>query len=260
MMMATTRSAACWDDLDRELEAWRECGRPATLWWRDDDAVADDRRLVRLFELSEGIPIALAVVPAAVERALVARLTGIASACVIQHGWSHANHAPAGEKKAELGAHRPFAVITAELRAGWERLRALFGTRALPVLAPPWNRIADDLVSELPALGFAALSTYGPRRAASAAAGLAQINAHIDLIDWRGSRRFVGTEAALGALVTHLARRRRGEIDAGEPTGLLTHHLRHDSASEDFLAALVAHLRGHEAARWLALGDASWMP
>jgi hypothetical protein len=260
MMMATTRLAAGWEDLDRELEAWQACGRAATLWWRDDDAVADDPRLLRLFELSRGIPIALAVVPAAVDRALVARLVGITSVSVIQHGWSHVNHAPAGEKKAELGAHRPLAAITAELTAGWHRLKALFGARALPVLAPPWNRIADGLLTELPALGFAALSTYGPRRTTYPAPGLAQINAHIDLIDWRGSRGFVGTGAALGAIVGHLAQRRRGEVDAAEPTGLLTHHLQHDSATLDFLAALLARLRSHEAVRWLALRDASWMP
>jgi hypothetical protein len=260
MTMATTRSAACWEDLDRELDSWQACSRAATLWWRDDDAVADDPRLVRLFELSHGIPIALAVVPAAAETALVARLAGIASVSVIQHGWGHTNHAPPGEKKAELGAHRPLAAITAELSAGWHRLKALFGPRALPVLAPPWNRIADGLVPELPAVGFAALSTYGPRRTAYPAPGLAQINAHIDLIDWQGSRRFVGTEAALGAIVGHLARRRRGEIDAEEPTGLLTHHLQHDSATVDFLAALLTRLRRHEAVRWLALGDGSWVP
>lgn len=260
MVMATIGTAARWEDLDRELDAWQELGRPATFWWRDDDAAGDDPRLARLLALARGLPIALAVVPAAVAPALAARLMETPSVSVIQHGWCHANHAPAGEKRAELGAHRPLAVMTAELAAGSQRLKAFFGTRALPVLAPPWNRIAEALLPRLPALGFAALSTYGARRALSPAPGLVQINAHIDLIDWRGSGTFVGTGAALAQIVTHLARRRRGEVDAVEPTGLLTHHLKHDGSAEAFLGALIDRLGRHEAVRWLALGDAFAVP
>jgi hypothetical protein len=260
MVMATIGTAARWEDLDRELDAWQELGRPATFWWRDDDAAVDDPRLADLLALARGLPIALAVVPAAVAPALAARLMRTPSVSVIQHGWCHANHAPAGEKRAELGAHRPLAVMTAELTVGWQRLTSLFGARALPVLAPPWNRIAEALLPRLPALGFAALSTYGARRALSPAPGLVQINAHIDLIDWRGSSTFVGTEAALAQLVAHLARRRRGEVDAAEPTGLLTHHLKHDGAVEVFLGTLIDRLSRHEAVRWLALGDAFAVP
>ncbi|HEV2552047.1 MAG TPA: polysaccharide deacetylase family protein [Stellaceae bacterium] len=260
MIMARIGTAARWEDLDRELDAWQALGRRATFWWRDDDAVADDPRLVHLLTLARGLPIALAVVPAAAEPALAARLIETPSASVIQHGWCHANHAPANEKKAELGAHRPIAVMTAELVAGWQRLKALFGARALPVLAPPWNRITDALVPRLSALGFAALSTYGPRRALNPAPGLVQINAHIDLIDWRRSRRFVGAEAALAQIAAHLARHRRGEMDTAEPTGLLTHHLKHDVATEDFLRALLDRLCRHDAVRWLALGDVFAVP
>jgi len=260
MIMATIGTAARWEDLDRELDAWHELGRPATFWWRDDDAVADNPRLKRLLALARGVPIALAVVPAAAEPAVAARLIETPSASVIQHGWCHANHAPASEKKAELGAHRPLAAMTAELMTGGQRLRALFGARALPVLAPPWNRITEMLLPRLPALGFAALSTYGPRRALSPAPGLVQINTHIDLIDWRGSRGFVGAEAAVAAIVAHLAKRRLGEVDGAEPTGLLTHHLTHDGAAEDFLGALLDRLCHHDAVRWLALGDAFAVP
>jgi hypothetical protein len=260
MIMTTTGTAARWEVLDRELDAWHELGRPATFWWRDDDATVDDPRLARLLALARGVPLALAVIPAAAEPALAAQLMQTPSASVIQHGWCHADHAPAGEKKAELGAHRPVAVMTAELAAGWQRLTALFGVRALPVLAPPWNRIAEALLPQLPALGFAALSTYGPRRTLSPVPGLVQVNAHIDLIDWQGSRSFVGAEATLAAIVAHLARRRRGEMDAAEPTGLLTHHLQHDGATEDFLGTLLDRLCSHAAVRWVALGDAFALP
>ena len=37
-----------WDRLEREIDAWAAAGREATLWWRDDDAVAATAELERL--------------------------------------------------------------------------------------------------------------------------------------------------------------------------------------------------------------------
>jgi hypothetical protein len=66
--------------------------------------------------------------------------------------------------------------------------------------------------------------------------GLAQINTHVDLIDWRGGRGFVGVEAALGALIAALVIAR---TQSGEPVGLLSHHLAMDEAAWDFLDLLM---------------------
>ena len=65
----------------------------------------------------------------------------------------------------------------------------VFGQAASPVFVPPWNRIAPALLPRLRALGFRGLSTFrrSPRRA-QPAPGLAQINTHLDPIDWRGGR------------------------------------------------------------------------
>ena len=52
------------------------------------------------------------------------------------------------------------------------------------MLVPPWNRIAPQVVAGLPALGFKALSVFGPE----AAADLPLFNTHVDVIDWRGTR------------------------------------------------------------------------
>mgnify|MGYP001327668903 CR=1 FL=1 len=68
----------------------------------------------------------------------------------------HADHARAGDKKIEFARHRPLDEMRDHLGEGRKRLHALFGSRALAVLVPPWNRIADVVVDTLPALGFTA--------------------------------------------------------------------------------------------------------
>jgi hypothetical protein len=109
------------------------------------------------------------------------------------------------------------------------------------VLTPPWNRVADEALPLLPALGFRGLSRFDELpfgRKKSPVAGLMEVNTQVDLIDWQGSRGFVGVEAALGRLVAHLAARRSGVADPAIPTGILSHHLVHDTATWRFLENL----------------------
>ena len=254
-MSGAPPSSASWDDLTRELDLWAAAGRPATLWWRDDDVVRPTPVLDRLLAIAaqHEIPVALAVSPALAEPALAARLrTAGGRIGVLQHGFAHATHEGAGEKKAELGGQRAPAVVIAELAAGRRRLVELFGGGTpAPVLVPPWNRIAPPVVSLLSGAGFSGLSTYGPRPARLAAPGLLQVNTHVDIVDWHGSRGFIGEGAALGQLVRHLAARRSGSVDAHEPTGVMTHHLAHDEGCWRFAGELALRLAQHRAAVWL---------
>jgi hypothetical protein len=165
------------------------------------------------------------------------------------------NHAPAGERKSELGLHRPLSQRLDELRLGRARLHSLFGPRALGVLVPPWNRIGPDLVPRLPEIGIGGLSIAGARQAASQAAGLRAVNVHADLVNWQGGRGFVGETAALGLVLRHLRSRFLGCVDAEEPTGILTHHLLQDAAAERFLRRFVATVRRHPAARFLPIAE-----
>ena len=237
-----------WDTLDRELALWTAAGQVATLWWRDDDAVAPSAALDRLLALAAGrASVALAVVPEPAGEPLARRLATAPLVRVLQHGWAHRNHRPPGARSAELGADRPLAAVTAELARGREHLASLLGARFLPVLVPPWNRIDPTIVEALPALGFRGLSCFGPR-----AVGLrSTVNTHVDPIAWRADRGFVGEAKALGELARHLAERRAGAVDADEPTGLLTHHLVHDAALWRFLDRLLARTTAHPAVRWL---------
>ena len=237
-----------WEDLAREFDAWGEAAKLATLWWRDDDAVASTPALTRLHDLARDHDVtpALAVVPRDAE----ADLPG---AALLQHGYAHINHG--WTKKAELGPERGTDTIAGELATGRHRLLDLFAARALPVLTPPWNRIAPAVVALLPGLGFRGLSTYRARVAGEAAPGVVQVNTHVDIIDW-SRRRFAGDEPAVAALLGHLADRRLGRADPAEPTGILTHHLVHDAPSWSFLDRLLRITRAHPAIRWLTPAQA----
>lgn len=244
--------SAAWSALAEELAHWQAAGRMVDLWWRDDDAVADTPALRRLIRTAR-VPIALAVIPATLQPDLAQALadSDAARVAVLQHGFAHRNHEPADRKKAELGGARPAATVLAELAQGAAILRQHFGTRALPVMTPPWNRIAPQVRDGLPGQGFRGLTTYLPRSAPQPVRGLRQVNTHVDIIDWHGARGFLGTEPALALLIRHLREGRLGHADAAEPTGILTHHLVHDEASWVFLDRLQDWLSRFPMIRWL---------
>lgn len=261
MALAMTKGVAepepVWEVLTRELDLWAEAGKTATLWWRDDDAADHTDALDRLLDLrcALDVPLALAVIPAAVTPALRARLVEEPDVSVLQHGYSHKNFADAGARKIELDDSRPAAYVIGDLATGAQALEGFSGH--LPVLVPPWNRIAPHLVPFLPELGFRGLSTLGPRARPSPVAGLRASNVHADLIDWRGARTgqpggFLGAAHVLGDVVGHLAARRTDAADADEATGIMSHHLVMDAASLDFMAGFVERTRSHSAVEWLS--------
>ncbi|HKX06902.1 MAG TPA: polysaccharide deacetylase family protein [Stellaceae bacterium] len=245
-----------WADLETELDIWQSADRTANFWWRDDDAVTSTPALRRLLALAEDVPIGLAVIPGEARAELARSLEGHGRVALLQHGWRHTNHAGSSEKKSELGSTRPLRQRLDELTAGRDRLRSLFGDRALPILVPPWNRIGEDLIPELPALGFRGLSMgsipplgrrEGPLNRAETMPGLRQVHVHVDLIDWHGTRGFISEGNALSLILRHLGDRRRHGIKG--PIGILTHHLVQDAETDDFLRQLFGTLGRHRAAR-----------
>lgn len=244
-----------WRAFAAEVARWRDAGRVVEFWWRDDDATRPVPELARLFALAAAsdVPLALAVVP---EGAVPELFAGIGKGVsVLQHGVDHVNRAVEGEKKTEFSGGEPVDGAIARLSSGRARLEALAGARAIPVLAPPWNRIHAALVPRLGAAGLRGLSTYGARTALSTAPGITRINTHVDIVAWRSGCGFVGDEQALGLAVRHLAARRAGTIDADEPTGWLTHHARHDAAAWEFLARLFEVTRSTPGVRWRRAED-----
>jgi hypothetical protein len=80
---------------------------------------------------------------------------------------------------------------------------------------------------------------------------LLQVNTHLDPVDWRHRRGFIGVYPAIAILVQHLAARRSGYRDNAEPTGILSHHLVQNDAVWRFLDDLLVFLRDHPAVSWV---------
>jgi hypothetical protein len=249
-----------WPDLMAEFDCWEEAGKVATLWWRDDDAVAPTARLGRLLSIASGVPVSIAVIPAAAGQELAQWLAHYersaprASVAVLQHGWRHLNHSDSG-KKSEFPVERARSEMAAELAAGRARLSHLFGARAQPILVPPWNRFDDSLLGLLGGCGLTGISRARPRSVCPRVPGVTEANIHVDLVAWKGNREFVGEDAALGGLVQHLRARRLRAVCAEEPTGILTHHLVQDEATDAFLDRLITVSVAHPAVLWLDAGE-----
>ncbi|MBS0337925.1 MAG: polysaccharide deacetylase family protein [Proteobacteria bacterium] len=242
--------ARAWRLFSDEIDRSRDSGCDVKFWWRDDDACRPDPALARLYALAgeTGVPLALACIPAAAEPAAFDALPP--SIVVIPHGVDHRNRASAGEKKTEFPERESVEAALGRLAAGRVRLEGIVGRRLLAVLAPPWNRIGPALVARLSEAGFCGVSTFGARKVESPAPGLRQVNTHVDIIQWKGGRGFVGAETALAMATRHLVAKRTGAADPLEPTGWLTHHAVHDEGAWSFLARLFEVTHCASGASW----------
>ncbi len=224
--------------LEAELCKWRAAGRRPLLWWRDDDAVAVTPELERLAQITgnANVDVLLAVIPAHVDGGLAEYLAQQDHLKPCLHGWSHENHAPAGEKKCELGHHRELDVVLDEIAAGRQRLSDLFGSGFVPVLVPPWNRMRKDLAARLCEAGIRAFSTFSHKRSHPEI----QVNTHVDVMNWKAAGGAAGkaTDQVLDELAAALGTSR---ANGGYPVGVLTHHLVHDEAAWSSLSCLLAY-------------------
>lgn len=146
-------------------------------------------------------------------------------------------------------------VLFGELKLGFDKLKAAFGDQFIPVMAPPWTRIAPEVTERLADAGYKGLSLVPTRKAKYAAPGLLEANTRCDPIKWKGGARFTGTERALDDVVGHLRDRRAGVADAEEPTGFLTHHIDHDEEIWGFVEELAPILNAHPATRWITFDE-----
>lgn len=239
---------ADWAPLISALDGWQAEGRVARFWLRDDDAVEPTPALDRLLNICgrQGVPATLAVIPARAREVLATHLKGRGSIEIALHGWSHENHAPADQKKQELGSHRPADIVLGELAEGVQRLSALFDGQFVPVLVPPWNRIDTALLPHLGSVGVTGLSVFGPEKASA----LPVVNTHADIMDWHGTRGCRPAPDIVACIVERL-----GEMESGGAMGLLTHHLVHDEAAWAFIDGVLAATAGHPACRWCGLRE-----
>jgi hypothetical protein len=187
---------------------------PVDVFFRDDDAGWGDGRLIELIDLfsGRGLPLDVAVIPAALEPALAAELrTRVACSGGLlrlhQHGYSHVNHEVTG-RKYEFGPSRTGEEQRRDIVAGRERLAELLGGEVDPIFTPPWNRCTADTVRCLAALGFVALS----REARAEPLGVAGLPELPVRVDW------------VRLSVAELADRLAGAFACGGPAGVMFHH------------------------------------
>ena len=179
---------------------------------------------------------------------LAGALKGSALVNVAQHGVDHQNRRT-GSAAGEFADDWSQARLAVELARGWELIAGL--PRAAQVFVPPWNDVHPALEAALRDGGFVGWSVEGGLGAEDP---LPRVDAHLDLMRWRGGARFRGRGRFLAGLRRELARRRRaGRWDA--PIGLLTHHLAHDNAAWDFLREFLAWSHAQPQLGWVALPD-----
>jgi hypothetical protein len=236
-----------WLSLANALKQWRDSGQQPVFWLRDDDAIERTKPLERLVDLTADfrVPVALAVIPAHTGPGLASYVDGRKHVRPVVHGWTHQNHAPADQKKQELGLHRPAGMVLDELRQSLAKMGDLF-TRWSPVLVPPWNRIDAALIPSLREVGFSALSVFGPPKPSA----LPLVNSTVDIMDWHGTRGCRPHAALVADIFAQLEAARMGNAP---PIGLLTHHLVHDEAAWAFLERLFVETAG--LCRWLGIDE-----
>lgn len=254
MSESNTNGHDPWLLLHAELDAWVLSNQQATLWWRDDDAIQPGPKLDRLIDLCSATGLLLAVIPAKASLSLATMLGSCPHVKVAQHGYAHINHAPRGQGLGawELGLHRGEAAVLADIDAGRERLDELFGSIFLPVVVPPWNRIAPELLLPIAEREYLGVSAFGLCESSPGPKGLIVANAHCDPIRWKSGATFAGELKTITQLVAHLEARRLGRVDRDEHTGFLTHHIDLDSAGWNFCAGLSALIDSHPGAQWVS--------
>lgn len=237
-----------WKAVETEFKIWQETGKTLEFWWRDDDAVEPTTQLHQLLHISEkfSIPLHLAVIPESCKQAFP-----ISDLCyVLQHGITHQNLAPSGEKKCELHSSQINDALIARLKQNKKKLENFFGHKFVDCMVPPWNRISPDYIDCLLKAEFKFLSTFNERKFQDQ---ILQINTHLDIIDWSSHpRKFLGEEI-LERFISLLRQIRLQ--NKNHPIGLLTHHLVHDNDCWDFIENLLGFIKDNPTIRLFNFKD-----
>jgi len=193
---------------------------PLEFFIRDDDAGWADDRLFALLDGCDarGLPIDLAVIPAAVQTSLawnlIDRIEAGAPLGLHQHGFSHTNHEAKG-RQCEFGSSRPVEAQQRDIEIGRRLLLEHFGPHVDSIFTPPWNRCTSATGACLRACGIAALS----RDHTAVRLGIKDLVEIPVTIDWFAQRR--GTRLTSGEWACAMA---LAVQDATGPLGLMLHH------------------------------------
>lgn len=223
--------------LGPELALWTKAGHAPVLWWRDDDARVATDGLERLLALSRRhtAPLTLAAIAGPSLSLLVRRIETEPHVELAVHGFKHVNRQPKGQGFGEIVDSDDVDWVRAQLRA----TVALFHRAGVtPTLfVPPWNNIRPRLLEALPDSSITVVSGFD--QTSGVRDGVTRLDAHLDVLRWKGGGRFRGTWRFLSRMRRLMSQRRKtGQWN--EPIGLLTHHLDHDKATWLFLERFLA--------------------
>lgn len=218
--------------LGPELDLWSKAGHAPIIWWRDDDARAPTGALERLLDLSRrhNAPLTLAAIAGPELAQLVRRVSEGPPIEIAVHGFTHVNRQPEGAGFGEIIDSDTVEDVRERLDA---TIAAFHQAGAMPTLfVPPWNNLSRQLLAALPGSALTAVSAFD--QAMDETDAVPRIDAHLDVLRWKGGARFRGRWKFLTRMRRLLAHRRTtGAWD--EPIGLLTHHLDHDHQTWRFL-------------------------
>ena len=208
------------------------------IFFRADDVAVPGRQFSRMMKLfaTYGVPLSLAVVPAALTRPRWQYLNGFEKTnpgrwCWHQHGWRHVNHETEG-KKQEFGGSRAAAAIRRDLEQGKNRLVRVMGDHFYPVFTPPWNRCSRRTLELIKELGYAAVSRSSGSTI-SPPDGLPDYYVNVDLHTRKEKRPAEGWKNLFAELKQAFAQKH---------CGIMIHHRMMNDAAFDFLELLLRKL------------------
>ena len=238
--------------LDPIQEALDVALKPATFFFRDDDAGWCDDRLFAVLDLfnRHSVPIDLAVIPAELTTQQAIELCDRAKASPSlldfhQHGWAHLNHESQG-RKSEFGPARSKQEQYIDLFEGKQKMAELLDCPG-HIFTPPWNRCTATTVECLTELGFRVLSrdlTATPL----ALNGLVQLPVNIDWFAKRKGKRI--SFVSLGKLIADA-------VADGSTVGIMLHHAVMDDDEIDRVSELLGVLSGHANALCMQMKNVS---
>ncbi|MCP4185639.1 MAG: polysaccharide deacetylase [Hyphomicrobiales bacterium] len=237
--------------LSAELAHWSKHGQIARFFLRDDDAIEITPDLIHLQKMTatRNIPILLAVIPNFAKCELGKFVKSHPQITPAVHGFSHENHAGKGEKKTELGAHRPVDQVLRELNDARLKMIGLFGHHLSDILVPPWNRIDGYVAAGAKGLGFRAISGFGWKNPNN---DISWINTHVDIINWRKNASAKSIAEVTDELTANLQIARN---KAFAPVGILSHHLVHNQLCWHILDELLEYLCNQKNVKWVNADD-----
>ena len=236
-------------NLIAELAKWSRKNSIAQIWWRDDDASHPTSNLDWMLQTIDSLEFKplLAAIPNLSSRELAKALETNGLPIAV-HGLSHSNYEPAGSRKSEFGPSRDLHDIKKDLIQAKEQLSNIFGDSVIDCFVPPWNRVREDIIPHLSELGFSGFSSFGKRLSRVNESNLRWFNTHVDVIDWRNTRHFIGRDAMMSQITDNLRRQRR-RSGTSEPVGVLTHHLNMIESDWEELRNIFAVLKKNNAVR-----------